>query len=135
MSQDTGHGAMPCDLEQRATDALCHLGAALSVLQMHAERVNSPEVSAVRDLLGHYYDTAHHASCLKVQATPAACRLDDLSLNLQRAMALVQRLNDDDTDDPILYAVGYLLLSARGFAHRQAPLAAPAASGCAVQDR
>ncbi|WP_313280993.1 hypothetical protein [Delftia tsuruhatensis] len=73
---------MPCDCEEQVNDALCQMGAALSVLEMHAERVQSPEISAVRDLLHRYHEEAHHAAGLVHMAAPVVCLLNDLSLNL-----------------------------------------------------
>ncbi len=116
MHQCNCDGAMPCDCEEQVNDALCQMGAALSVLEMHAERVQSPEISAIRDLLHRYHEEAHHTAGLVHMAAPVVCLLNDLSLNLRRIIALVGRLHGDDNDDPILYAVSYLLLSARRFA-------------------
>ncbi len=48
----------PQHQEVLAVDALCHMGAALGVLELHAERAGSAMVCAARDLLRGYHASA-----------------------------------------------------------------------------
>src|SRR5256885_4757052 len=50
------------DPESLATDALCHISAALSVLEMHVERSNRAMVVGVHDLLRSYHLKADRAA-------------------------------------------------------------------------
>lgn len=116
--------ANPPHPETLMADALCHMAAALSVLEMHADRTNRATVMALRDLLGGYNAKADQAG-----ADPSATELvysvlPRVSADLGYAIATIDRVNDDDTDDPILHAVSYLLRAARRFADGAQPVPA-----------
>lgn len=102
--------------ETLATDALCHMAAALSVLEMHADRTNRATVLAMRDLLSGYSAKADQAAADRPAQELVRSVLPDIAADLGYAIAAIERVNDDDTDDPILYAVSYLLKAAKRFA-------------------
>ena len=97
-------------------DALCHMGAALGVLELHAERAGSAMVCAARDLLRGYHASADQAVAGLQAGGRSAGVLPQLSQDLGYAIEVVDHLNGDEADDPILYAVSYLLKAAKRFA-------------------
>ncbi|MCO5336004.1 MULTISPECIES: hypothetical protein [Delftia] len=107
--------ASPPDPETLATDALCHISAALSVLEMHVERSSRAMVIGVRDLLRGYHHKADRAAAEQPVEALASSVLPQMSADLQGLLEIIDRVNDDETDDPILYAVSYLLRAAKRF--------------------
>ena len=104
------------NLEDLAIDAVLHLGAALDVLDLHA-RHNITAINCVcRDLLRIYYTKADQAQSLEPQDKELLGLLHDTAVNLGYAIEVVDHLNGDEADDPILYAVSYLLKAAKRFA-------------------
>ena len=104
------------NLEDLAIDAVLHLGAALDVLDLHA-RHNITAINCVcRDLLRIYYAKADQAQSLEPQDKELLGLLHDTAVNLGYAIEVVDQLNGDEADDPILYAVSYLLKAAKRFA-------------------
>ncbi|CAB5714582.1 Uncharacterised protein [Delftia tsuruhatensis] len=104
------------NLEDLAIDAVLHLGAALDVLDLHA-RHNITAINCVcRDLLRIYYAKADQAQSLEPQDKELLGLLYDTAVNLGYAIEVVDHLNGDEADDPILYAVSYLLKAAKRFA-------------------
>ncbi|WP_418514805.1 hypothetical protein [Delftia sp. PS-11] len=101
--------AMP-DLEDHALDAVCHMRAALDVLELHARHRITAINCVCRDLLRVYYAQAVQAKTLGPDA------LCGMSLQLGHAIEVLEMLNDDEADDPILYAVSYLLRASRRLA-------------------
>lgn len=101
------------DAEELASDALCHMEAALTVLEVHAQRSQYPEVHAARDLLRSYYETA----CGQMNSEPLpdmeTVVLPRMSTDLGRAVGILQQVNGDDRDDLMLHAVCHLLRAAR----------------------
>ncbi|WP_447916498.1 hypothetical protein [Delftia acidovorans] len=106
----------PQHQEVLAVDALCHMGAALGVLELHAERAGSAMVCAARDLLRGYHANADLAVASLQAGDRAAGVLPQLSQDLGYAIEVIDRVNDDAPDDLVLYAVTCLLRSARSFA-------------------
>ena len=103
-------------LEDLAIDAVLHLGAALDVLDLHA-RHNITAINCVcRDLLRIYYAKADQAQSLEPQDKELLGLLHDTAVDLGYAVEVVDHLNGDEADDPILYAVSYLLKAAKRFA-------------------
>lgn len=113
LQQEAMAGASPPGHEDQAIDALCHMGAALRVLELYAGQHNRALVSAARDLLQGYQAKAHRA----VAARPAQETVDGvlraMSQDLGHAIGLLERLNEDDADGEILHAVSHLLKSAK----------------------
>lgn len=109
----------PQHQEVLAVDALCHMGAALGVLELHAERAGSAMVFAARDLLRGYHASADQAVAGMQAGDGAAGVLPQLSQDLGYAIEVMERANDDVQEDLILYAVTCLLRSARSFADGQ----------------
>jgi hypothetical protein len=103
------------DPESLATDALCHISAALSVLEMHVERSNRAMVVGVHDLLRSYHLNADRAAAEQPVEALASSVLPQMSADLQGLLEIIDRVNDDEMDDPILYAVSYLLRAAKRF--------------------
>ncbi|KZK28724.1 hypothetical protein A4F85_13275 [Delftia sp. GW456-R20] len=104
------------NLEDLAIDAVLHLGAALDVLDLHA-RHNITAINCVcRDLLRIYYAKADQAQSLEPQDQELLGLLHDTAVDLGYAIEVVDHLNGDEADDPILYAVSYLLKAAKRFA-------------------
>ncbi|ATH14360.1 hypothetical protein CHL79_18930 [Delftia acidovorans] len=104
------------NLEDLAIDAVLHLGAALDVLDLHA-RHNITAINCVcRDLLRIYYAKADQAQSLEPQDKELLGLLHDTAVDLGYAIEVVDHLNGDEADDPILYAVSYLLKAAKRFA-------------------
>ena len=100
-------------LEDLAIDAVLHLGAALDVLDLHA-RHNITAINCVcRDLLRIYYAKADQAQSLEPQDKELLGLLHDTAVDLGYAVEVVDHLNGDEADDPILYAVSYLLKAAQ----------------------
>lgn len=99
--------------EDRASDALCHMEAALTVLEVHAQHCRHPYVHAACDLLRSYYDTA----CEHMNSEPLPDMeevvLPRMSSDLDRAVGILQRVNGNDRDDLMLHAVCHLLRAAR----------------------
>ena len=92
------------------------MGAALDVLDLHA-RHNITAINCVcRDLLRIYYVKADQAQSLEPQDKELLGLLHDTAVNLGYAIEVVDHLNGDEADDPILYAVSYLLKAAKRFA-------------------
>src|SRR5256885_5622328 len=88
------------------------MGAALDVLDLHA-RHNITAINCVcRDLLRIYYVKADQAQSLEPQDKELLGLLHDTAVNLGYAIEVVDHLNGDEADDPILYAVSYLLKAA-----------------------
>ena len=96
--------------EDLALEAVCHMGAALDVLELHARHKITAINCVCRDLLRGYYAQALQARALGPET------LCTMSLQLGHAMEVLDLLNGDEADDPILYAVSYLLRSARRLA-------------------
>ena len=109
----------PQHQEVLAVDALCHMCAALGVLELHAERADSAMVCAARDLLRGYHASADQAVASLQAGDRAAGVLPQLSQDLGYAIEVIDRVNDDAPDDLVLYAVTCLLRSARSFADGQ----------------
>ena len=108
--------AISPQLDDLAIDAVLHLGAALEVLELHA-RHNITAINCVcRDLLRIYYAKADQAQSLEPQDAELLGLLHDTAVNLGYAIEVVDHLNGDEADDPILYAVSYLLKAAKRFA-------------------
>lgn len=111
--------------ERLASDALCHMSAALSVLQLHAQRTPSATVFAVRDLLSAYCSKAEHAVAEQPIGDLAEDALPRMSDDLGCAIAILDKVNDGerdgngDGDSEVLDAVGYLLRAARGLADQR----------------
>ena len=107
--------------ERLASDALCHMSAALSVLQMHAQRTPSATVFAVRDLLSAYCSRAEHAVAAQPIGDLAKGALPRMSDDLGCAIAILDKVNDGerDGDGEVLDAVGYLLRAARCLADQR----------------
>ena len=115
-SMDEPNLAISPQLDDLAIDAVLHLGAALEVLELHA-RHNITAINCVcRDLLRIYYAKADQAQSLEPQDAELLGLLHDTAVNLGYAIEVVDHLNGDEADDPILYAVSYLLKAAKRFA-------------------
>src|SRR2546425_823877 len=71
------------DPESLATDALCHISAALSVLEMHVERSNRAMVVGVHDLLRSYHLKADRAAAEQPVEALASSVLPQMSADLQ----------------------------------------------------
>ncbi len=104
------------NLEDLAIDAVLHLGAALDVLDLHARHKVTAINCVCRDLLRIYYAKADQAQSLEPQDKELLGLLHDTAVNLGYAVEVVDHLNGDEADDPILYAVSYLLKAAKRFA-------------------
>ena len=92
------------------------MGAALDVLDLHA-RQNITAINCVcRDLLRIYYVKADQAQSLEPEDKELLGLLHDTAVDLGYAIEVVDHLNGDEADDPILYAVSYLLKAAKRFA-------------------
>jgi hypothetical protein len=103
-------------LDDLALDAVLHMGAALDVLELHT-RHNITAINCVcRDLLRIYYAKADQAQSLEPEDKELLGLLHDTAVNLGYAIEVVDHLNGDEADDPILYAVSYLLKAAKRFA-------------------
>lgn len=105
--------------ERLASDALCHMGAALSVLQLHAQRTPSATVFAVRDLLSAYCSKAEHAVAAQRIGDLAKGALPCMSDDLGCAIAILDKVNDGESEGEVLDAVGYLLRAARSLADQR----------------
>ncbi|AEF91617.1 hypothetical protein DelCs14_4641 [Delftia sp. Cs1-4] len=115
-SMDEPNLAISPQLDDLAIDAVLHMGAALDVLDLHA-RHNITAINCVcRDLLRIYYVKADQAQSLEPQDAELLGLLHDTAVNLGYAIEVVDHLNGDEADDPILYAVSYLLKAAKRFA-------------------
>ncbi|MCG8989858.1 hypothetical protein MI467_23705 [Delftia acidovorans] len=106
--------------EDLASDALCHMEAALAVLKVHAQQCQYPDVHGARDLLRSYYDTAYGHMNNEPLPDMEAVVLPRMSSDLDRAVGILQRVNGDDRDDLMLHAVNHLLRAARRHLQRQA---------------
>ncbi|TQL82873.1 hypothetical protein [Delftia sp. HK171] len=104
------------NLEDLAIDAVLHLGAALDVLDLHASHKVTAINCVCRDLLRIYYAKADQAQSLEPQDKELLGLLHDTAVDLGYAIEVVDHLNGDEADDPILYAVSYLLKAAKRFA-------------------
>ncbi len=104
------------NLEDLAIDAVLHLGAALDVLDLHASHKVTAINCVCRDLLRIYYAKADQAQSLEPQDKELLGLLHDTAVDLGYAVEVVDHLNGDEADDPILYAVSYLLKAAKRFA-------------------
>src|SRR5256885_7184319 len=84
------------DPESLATDALCHISAALSVLEMHVERSNRAMVVGVHDLLRSYHLKADRAAAEQPDEALASSvlpqRSEEHTSELQSPCNLVCRL-------------------------------------------
>ncbi|WP_233094645.1 hypothetical protein [Delftia acidovorans] len=103
-------------LDDLAIDAVLHLGAALEVLELHASHKVTAINCVCRDLLRIYYAKADQAQSLEPQDKELLGLLHDTAVDLGYAVEVVDHLNGDEADDPILYAVSYLLKAAKRFA-------------------
>ncbi len=103
-------------LDDLAIDAVLHMGAALDVLDLHARHKVTAINCVCRDLLRIYYVKADQAQSLEPQDKELLGLLHDTAVNLGYAIEVVDHLNGDEADDPILYAVSYLLKAAKRFA-------------------
>lgn len=106
--------------EDLASDALCHMEAALAVLEVHAQRCQYPDVHAALDLLRSYYDTAYGHMDSEPLPDMESVVLPRMSSDLDRVVGILQRVNGDDRDDLMLHAVNHLLRAARRHIQRQA---------------
>ena len=104
------------NLEDLAIDAVLHMGAALDVLDLLASHKVTAINCVCRDLLRIYYAKADQAQSLEPQDKELLCLLHDTAVDLGYAVEVVDHLNGDEADDPILYAVSYLLKAAKRFA-------------------
>ena len=116
MPQPTPATTPPPKLEDLAIDAVLHMGAALDVLDLHARHKVTAINCVCRDLLRIYYAKADQAQSLEPQDKELVGLLHDTAVNLGYAIEVVEHLNGDEADDPILYAVSYLLRAAKRFA-------------------
>jgi hypothetical protein len=103
-------------LDDLAIDAVLHMGAALDVLDLLASHKVTAINCVCRDLLRIYYAKADQAQSLEPQDKELLGLLHDTAVNLGYAIEVVDHLNGDEADDPILYAVSYLLKAAKRFA-------------------
>lgn len=95
-------------------DALCYMGCALAVLEMHADSANSAAIYGLRDLLRTYYAEADKAANEKAITQDS---LDDMSSSLESMGQLIQQsLEHGDLDSVVLHAVDYLLCDAKAIA-------------------
>ena len=115
MDQDICTISQP-NLDDLAIDAVLHLGAALEVLELHARHKVTAINCVCRDLLRIYYAKADQAQSLEPQDKELLGLLHDTAVDLGYAVEVVDHLNGDEADDPILYAVSYLLKAAKRFA-------------------
>ena len=104
------------NLEDLAIDAVLHMGAALDVLDLLASHKVTAINCVCRDLLRIYYAKADQAQSLEPQDRELLGLLHDTAVDLGYAVEVVDHLNGDEADDPILYAVSYLLKAAKRFA-------------------
>lgn len=104
------------NLDDLAIDAVLHLGAALEVLELHARHKVTAINCVCSDLLRIYYAKADQAQSLEPQDKELLGLLHDTAVDLGYAVEVVDHLNGDEADDPILYAVSYLLKAAKRFA-------------------
>ena len=116
MNPDTATPSLDPNLEDLALDAVCHMGAALDVMELHARHTHSAIICVCLDLLRVYYAKADHAQAAELQGEELLGLLHDISLNLGHAIEVLDHLNGDEAEDPILYAVSYLLKAAWRFA-------------------
>lgn len=116
MNPDAATTSPHAHLEDLALDAVCHMGAALDVLELHARHTSSAIVCVCRDLLSVYHAKADHAQAQELKGEELVGLLFDISQNLDHAIQVLDHLNGDEAEDPILYAVSYLLKAARRFA-------------------
>lgn len=121
MPQQTLATSPPPNLEALAIDAVCHMGAALDVLELHTRHKATAINCVCRDLLRIYYAKADQAQAAEPGCEALGGVLYDMSVHLGHAIEVVDHLNDDEADDPILYAVGYLLKAAKRFADEGVP--------------
>ncbi|WP_239009463.1 hypothetical protein [Delftia lacustris] len=116
MEQPTFAAIPQPNLDDLAIDAVLHLGAALEVLELHASHKVTAINCVCRDLLRIYYAKADQAQSLEPQDKELLGLLHDTAVDLGYAVEVVDHLNGDEADDPILYAVSYLLKAAKRFA-------------------
>ncbi|PJO35669.1 hypothetical protein CTI10_027095 [Delftia acidovorans] len=116
LEQPTFVTTSPPNLDDLAIDAVLHLGAALEVLELHARHKVTAINCVCRDLLRIYYAKADQAQSLEPQDKELLGLLHDTAVDLGYAVEVVDHLNGDEADDPILYAVSYLLKAAKRFA-------------------
>lgn len=124
MTQDIHTGPLPRTPEEQVMDVLLRTGAALGVLELHAERAQSGMVFAARDLLRGYYEKMDTVVAGDHPSPLMDGVLRSMSLDLGYAIETIDaidRLHGDGEDEPILYAVGHLLRSAREAAMGGAP--------------
>ncbi|WP_234642235.1 hypothetical protein [Delftia tsuruhatensis] len=105
-------------------------GAALDVLDLPARHKVTAINCVCRDLLRIYYVKADQAQSLEPQDKELLGLLHDTAVNLGYAIEVVDHLNGDEADDPILYAVSYLLKAAKRFAEEG--VAAGSACGACI---
>ncbi len=96
--------------------AYVHMDCAKHVLLEYAERADSEEVFALRDLLDVYREAAHAKFADKEAGDLISGPLPDLSADLSKIISLLHAVNDDGRDDGVLHGVNYLLLSAKRIA-------------------
>lgn len=120
MDQETCTAPHP-NLEELALDALCHISAALDVLDLHTQHKPTSINCACRDLLRIYHARADHAQAEELKGEELVGLLFDMSQDLCHAIEVLDHLNGDEAEDPILYAVSYLLKAAKRFADEGLP--------------
>lgn len=103
-------------LDDLALDALCHMAAALDVLDLHAQHKATSINCVCRDLLRVYHAKADHAQAQELKGEELVGLLFDMSQNLGHAIEVLDHLNGDEAEDPILYAVSYLLKASKRIA-------------------
>lgn len=112
-------------LDDLALDAICHLGAALAVLELHAQHQDTPINCVCRDLLRIYLAKADQAQAEATEGEALLGVLYEMSMHLGHAIEVLDHLNGDEADDPILYAVSYLLKAAKRLADEGVCTASP----------
>ena len=124
MDQETCTAPHP-DLEDLALDAICHISAALDVLELHAQNKATAINCVCRDLIRIYHGRADQAQAQELKGEELVGLLFDMSLHLGHAIEVLDHLNGDEAEDPILYAVSYLLKAAKRFADEGLPAQMP----------
>ena len=84
-------------------------------IQLNGENRQLPHTATVHDLLRSYHLKADRAAAEQPVEALASSVLPQMSADLQGLLEIIDRVNDDEMDDPILYAVSYLLRAAKRF--------------------
>lgn len=101
-------------LEFMHFDALCYLGCALEVLELHVKNEEKAALYGLRDLLRQYYEKADRTAD---RGQISQDDLDDLSASLEIIRELVfHTLEKSEFDSVVLHAVDYLLRDAKAIA-------------------